>query len=402
MKKKSLLVCMPDLPFPARKNGISIRYYPILVHASAFFDIHLLVISNSDGTSEIDITGQHEASEICTTVSIYYRQPKKVSYTTKLVTRAKTLLPGTTPFTEHRYDEADIAAFIEHTTSGHAFDIALCVLIPYQDLIKKLVVAKRYSLDVIDSPYSTYIRKAGYSPLKHYDAWMVKLWERRILKSVDCACYISPLDRLLGAGKNVDTHKVAIIPNGLFLQDYTGEKHIYNCNTIGYLGHMGYPPNIKAALRLHAIFQTRKNELPNTKLIIIGRDPASQINALKQDPDVIVTGTVDNIWPYVNAIDLFAFPMEIGSGQQNKLLEAMGAGKLVISSTLGNSGIGAHNQQEIIEANSDAEIGNALVHFTQERELANTIGVRAKQFIERTYSWTSILNQIDSHIFNFH
>lgn len=400
MKKKSLLVCMPDLPFPARRNGISIRYYPILAHASTIFDIHLLVISNGDGHSALDIAGLDEANKICTKVSIYYRQQKKISYYTKLSTRIKTLLPGATPFTEHRYDEAEIAQFVAHKTKGQIFDVALCVLIPYQHLVKKIVAAKRYALDVIDSPYSTTARTAGHSPLKHYDAWMVKLWERRILKAVDCACYISPLDRLLGAGKNVDEKKVAIIPNGLFLQDYTEAREIYNCNTIGYLGHMGYPPNIKAALRLYAIFQMRKKELPNTKLVIIGRDPAPSINALRQDPDVIITGTVDNIWPYVNAIDLFAFPMEIGSGQQNKLLEAMGAGKLVISSTLGNSGIGAHDLEEIIEANSDVDIGDALVRFTKERELASAIGARAKQFIDRTYSWTSILNKIDTHFFN--
>src|SRR6187402_1203239 len=132
MTKKSLLVCMPDLPFPARKNGISIRYYPILAHASAVFDIHLLVISNGDGSSELDIAGLKEANEICATVSIYYRQPKKVSYSTKLLTRAKTLLPGTTPFTEYRYDESEIAHFIAGKTYGYEFDVALCVLIPYQ------------------------------------------------------------------------------------------------------------------------------------------------------------------------------------------------------------------------------------------------------------------------------
>lgn len=402
MMKKRLLVCMPDLPFPARKNGISIRYYPIIVHASAIFDIHLLVISNGDGKSDIDIEGLHEAKKYCTNISVYHRKPKKVNFLTKLYARAKTLLPVTTPFTELRYDEAEIASFIKTKTQGQEFDVALCVLIPYQSLIKKIVTAKQYTLDVIDSPYSTIMRTAGNSPLKRYDALMVKLWERRVLKSVDRACYISPLDRQLGAGKNIDEQKIAIIPNGLFLHDHTEEKKIYGCPTIGYLGHMGYPPNIKAALRLYSIFQARRNELPNTKLVIIGRDPAAAITVLSQDPNVIVTGTVDNIWPYVNGIDLFAFPMEIGSGQQNKLLEAMGAGKLVISSTLGNSGIGARNQHELIEANSDTEIGDALVRFTHDPVSARDIGKRAQDFTERTYSWPSILNKIDQHLLNIH
>src|SRR5690606_18063725 len=109
------------------------------------------------------------------------------------------------------------------------------------------------------------------------DAWMVKRWERNLLAQVEHACYISRLDRQLGAGDHIDKDKIKVIPNGLFLQDHTEEKIHYPFSTIGYLGHMGYPPNIKAALRLYNIFASHKNGLPNTKLVIIGRDPAPEI-----------------------------------------------------------------------------------------------------------------------------
>jgi len=29
---------------------------------------------------------------------------------------------------------------------------------------------------------------------------------------------------------------------------------------------------------------------------------------------VVVTGTVDDIWPYVNSVDVFVFPIWIGGG----------------------------------------------------------------------------------------
>lgn len=402
MNRKTLLICMPDVPFPARKNGISIRYFPIIKHASNHYDVHLLVIANGDGSAEIDSSGLAEAKQYCKEVSVHYRKVKKISLLYKLYTRLKTFLPTATPFPEFRYDQDDIAHFIQHATAAKTYDVALCVLIPYQPLVKSLVSAHQYSLDVIDSPYSTSLRNAGNSIIKNYDAWMVKRWERRVLRSVDRACYISPLDRLLGAGDKIDTNKIAVIPNGLFLQDHTSDSIAYGCNTIGYLGHMGYPPNIKAALRLYDIFCARKNELPNTKLIIIGRDPAPEILALGRNPDVVITGTVDNIWPYVNAVDIFAFPMEIGSGQQNKLLEAMGAGKLVISSALGNSGVGARNQHELIEADSDQGIGDALVHYIGNPSLAHAIGQRAQEFINRTYAWDSILKRIDQHLLDIH
>ncbi len=398
INKKKLLVCMPDFPFPARKNGISIRYYPILEELAKTFNIHLLVIAEG----KVDQDGIQQAKEFCDKVSVYTRQPHPVSKLRKLTTRIKAFIPYQIPFDLIRYDEQLIANYIAQETRTATYDHALCVLLPYQHLIKKIVRAKRYVLDLIDSPYSTSMRTRGNSLIKHYDAQMMKLWERKTLKATNYACYVSPLDRKLGAGENIDENKIGVIPNGLFLQDFSTDKVDYGCNTIGYLGHMGYPPNIKAALRLYAIFKARHKQLPNTKLVIIGRDPAPEINALAKDPDVIVTGTVNNIWPYINGVNLFAFPMEIGSGQQNKLLEAMGAGKPVVSSALGNSGIGARDRHDIIEANSNDEIGDAIVLLANDPRYATEVGAAAKHFIERTYSWPSIFTQIHRQLLNAH
>lgn len=393
--KKQLLVCIPDFPFPARKNGISIRYFPILEHAAKRFDIHLISIVEG----KVSETLIEEAKKICTKVSIYVRKPKKVSLPVKIIRRIVSLIPGNTPFPYVQYDEDDIRTFILEQTHNQHYDVALVVLVNYQRMIKSIVKASRYTMDIIDSPYSTRLRTQGHSLLSQYDGWMIKQWERKALSSVDHACYISPLDKQIGAGINIDCQHVSVIPNGLFINDHSAEKIHFNCKTIGYLGHMGYPPNIRAALRLYNIFNTHKDKLSDTKLVIIGRDPAKEIQQLSSDPNVIVTGTVENIWPYINGVDTFVFPMEIGSGQQNKLLEAMGAGRPVISSTLGNSGIGATDNQEIIEANTDEDIVDAIIKLSSDTTLATYLSASAKSFIHSRYSWAAIYQQLDSTLF---
>ncbi len=131
MTRKSLLVCMPDFPFPARKNGISIRYYPILEHASKNFDIHLLVVANGHVGEE----GIAEAEKFCSKVSIYVRKPHSVSLFTKLKARIKSLLPIGVPYDQLYFDEKEIAQFISKETAGKTYDTALCVLITHQHLI---------------------------------------------------------------------------------------------------------------------------------------------------------------------------------------------------------------------------------------------------------------------------
>lgn len=390
--KKQLLVCIPDFPFPVRKNGISIRYFPILEHAAKRFDIHLITIVDGN-VSEALI---EEAEKICAKVSVYVRKPKQVSLPIKVIRRIQSIIPGNTPFPYVQYDEDDIRAFIQEQTRNQHYDVTLSVLVNYQRMLKSIVKASRYTMDVIDSPYSTHLRTQQASLLSRYDGWMIKQWERKALASVDYACYISPLDRTIGAGLSIDEYRIGVIPNGLFIDDHSADKINFNCKTIGYLGHMGYPPNIRAALRLYKIFTANKDKLSDTKLVIIGRDPAKEITQLGLNSNVIITGTVDNIWPYINGVDTFVFPMEIGSGQQNKLLEAMGAGRPVISSTLGNSGIGAAHNQELIEANTDEDIVDAIIKLSSDTRLTTRLSASAKSFIHSRYSWAAIYQQLDS------
>jgi glycosyltransferase involved in cell wall biosynthesis len=383
--KPSLLVFIGDLPFPARKNGISIRYFPILEKASKEYDIDLICVCDYP-IEEIDIV---EAKKYCKRVAIFTRKHKKASFIKKITSRAKSLLPLALPYNLLHHDERDIELFLIDQVKDRVFDNALCVLLKFHHLFNKHVKATKKSLDLIDSPYATDSRKnSGGNLLNNIDLFQLKQWEKRQIKKSHVSSYISPLDRDI-CWKNTPTSFISIIPNGLYLSDRTDEKISKTRFTIGYLGHMGYPPNIKAALRLKDIFLTYKDKFPDSQLMIIGRDPAPEILAIQSD-DVVVTGTVDNIWPYINSTDVFCFPMEIGSGQQNKLLEAMAAGVPVVSSPLGNSGVGAVDNESIILGDTDQQLAEAISILYQSDTHSKFIGDNGKLFVSKQYDWDNI------------
>lgn len=389
---KKLLICLPDFPFPARKNGISIRYFPILEHLSKHYHIHLLAISDHP----VEDTHIQQLGAYCERISVYVRSPKKVAIVKKLKHRLISLIPGQMPFECVHYDHAEICQFIRAETQNTYYHVALSVLLKYQPFIKKWVRAKCHTFDVIDSPYASYLRTQGSSLLARWEGRQMRLWERKALRSADYACYISPLDKHIGAGDTPQAAQIGVIPNGLYTQDHSQERLAFQGITMGYLGHMGYQPNIQAALRLHRIFNRLKDRLPQLQLVIIGRDPVTAITELATDPRIKVTGTVDNIWPYINGMDFFVFPMEIGSGQQNKLLEAMGAGKPVISTALGNSGIGAESGKAIIVADTDEAIAQAIINLYENPHKALALGQAAQQFVQATYAWPAILTKIQT------
>lgn len=388
VNKPSLLACLPDFPFPARKNGVSIRYAPILTYLSRFYDIHLICITGGI-PAEVDM---QQAESIFTRIDIYVRKKSIVPLSTKLARWASTFnfTSTKTPFSYLCYDDADIGSFIHQKTHGKVYDVALCVLADYASIVKKIVRAKKHALDFIDSPFATAKRTTKKNPLALWNLNNIRIWEHRLIQQYDSVAYISPLDKQIGAGKLAGLSKISLIPNGLYLEDVTSEKVRFTSKTIGYLGNMSYLPNIKAAKRLHKIFSEHSEKFSNAKMVIIGRDPTPEIRELAKDELVTVTGNVDNIWPYINGIDIFVFPMEIGSGQQNKILEAMGAGKIVITTGLGNSGIGATDRCNAFIENTDSGIASIIQKVLKNPEQFLHIQENAKLFVTEKYCWVNI------------
>ncbi len=113
---------------------------------------------------------------------------------------------------------------------------------------------------------------------------------------------------------------------------------------------MSYEPCISAALRLaERIFPRIRSRLGDATLLIIGRDPVPSIRRL-DGAAISVTGTVENIWPYVVSANIFVFPMFEGSGLQNKILEAMYAGVPVVTTPIAAASIGATSGEQLLVA----------------------------------------------------
>jgi len=192
---------------------------------------------------------------------------------------------------------------------------------------------------------------------------------------------------------------VEVIPNGIYVGDYSSDKKTLEGFVIGFLGSMDYHPNIQAAMKLSEVVERLREKNTDIQLLIIGRNPTQEIINLKTKPGVIVTGSVESIWPYVNATDVFVFPMSYGSGQQNKLLDVMYAGRPVISSSLGNSGIGARAGHDLELADNDDEIIEKVMSLYTDDVKTSLLARRGKEFIEKQYEWDSIFKKMEYHYF---
>lgn len=392
---------MPEIPYPLRANGLAIRYLPIIERLSQSCTIDLI------------ITGKHSADpQSVSPLNTYCRKmtcvgfpdAKLVSPQEKFFTRTTFLLPWSMPRSWVQYGRKHMIQQIREATAHERYDVAICVT-GYAYPFTAGINAKKLVVDFVDSPSVLAERNvigSSRAPLVRKYEWLKTAnWEAKIIRSADVALYISKTDADYVPAQLTPGKQRRVVPNGFSASEYTPAREpSVRTPNIGFLGNMSYYPNIEAAHWLHdRIFKPLQKKHADLNLYIIGRAPAASINELASDTNVHVTGAVENIWPYMNAIDMFVFPLQRGAGLKNKILEAMFARRPVLTSFIGNEGLEAVSGRDIIVCTEPKEFQaeiERLIASPSERERLGTSGHR---HVVDTFAWDEILNTYERMVF---
>jgi glycosyltransferase involved in cell wall biosynthesis len=127
-------------------------------------------------------------------------------------------------------------------------------------------------------------------------------------------------------------------------------------------------------------------------LVVVGRYPSPSILALGKHPGVIVTGAVDDIWPYIRAIDVFVFPLLRGAGLKNKILEAMYGGRPVVTTEIGQEGIDATPGENIVLCRTSEEFRKEVIRLLDSPAERDRMGNSARAFVKEKFCWPPILS----------
>jgi sugar transferase (PEP-CTERM/EpsH1 system associated) len=100
-----------------------------------------------------------------------------------------------------------------------------------------------------------------------------------------------------------------------------------------FVGAMDYYPNADA-VRWFAenVFPEWRRRTPPASFWIVGRNPGAEVRQLAKTEGIHVTGQVADVRPYLVAAEVVIAPLRIARGIQNKVLEALAMGKLVLVS----------------------------------------------------------------------
>ena len=225
-----------------------------------------------------------------------------------------------------------------------------------------------------------------------------RAWQRywsRTLGAFDVVVTFTDRDRSVVTAANPSVRTVAI-PFGIDIPDTPLSAVGSDEPRVLFVGGYMHPPNSDAALRLlRSIMPAVRRRLPGLRLILAGADPGQEMLGAA-GPDDLITGTVAETMPFLRDASVVALPIRLGGGMRVKLLEAMAAGKAVVTSRLAAAGLDLSDGVQVVFAESDEEFCDAIVRLIGDAGERGRLGAEARRWAVRNLGWDGRVRRFES------
>ncbi|GAB4330854.1 MAG: TIGR03087 family PEP-CTERM/XrtA system glycosyltransferase [Bacteroidales bacterium] len=379
-----ILVLLSRFPYPLEK-GDKLRAYHQIRHLSRSHELHLVALSDCP-VSEAD---RAALKPYCQTITIIPLPRPLIAWNI-----LKAFFSGKPLQTGYFYRckaKRIISRTIDEVKPDHIF----AQLIRVAEYLKEVPVPKTIDYqDVLSKGVDRRIRKAAFwmKPVLKLEYRRLLKYERMVFDLFDHKTIISYPDRDLIP--HPEKEKISVIPNGVDFSFFS-PREADKTHHIVFTGNMGYPPNVDAAKFLvKEILPVVHKEIPDARVMLAGATPHPDVKALG-GTHVTVTGWMDDIRDAYSAAGLFIAPMRIGTGLQNKLLEAMAMKLPAITTPLANNALNAQNGKNILVGSTAEQLAQHIIFLLNHPEKAKELAEEGYRFVRNNFDWAATTRMLE-------
>jgi polysaccharide biosynthesis protein PslH len=394
MKKRMLFLSNRGvLPI---KDGHTRRSFNILRILSQEYRIHYL--SLYERPEELEPKNVKELERLCERVEFMPGPNKKIGL--QMIWRVLRSLISIQPYTIWRHYSADFQRRAADLIHSGSFDLIHCDTLPIAYCLQRGADVPQTITDH-DVSYLKCRRMAEESKnllvkiFLHLESKKMHRLEERALQLADLGIVVSELDgRLLG---NIcGEARIAVIENGVDVELFRPEGDDVEADALVWVGGFDHPPN-REGMRffIDKIYPILKRRMPAVKLDVIGGSVPSWLKRYSEkDGSIKIRGYVEDPMTYIRKAGVFIVPILSGGGTRLKVLEAMAAGKAIVTTSLGCEGIDGANDIHYLVADTPESFAQAIQKVSCDAKMRGELGKNAREFVEVKYEWRVIRNKL--------
>jgi sugar transferase (PEP-CTERM/EpsH1 system associated) len=394
MNRNILFLCH-RLPYPPNK-GDKIRSYALLRHLASRGKVSLACfVDDTDDLQYLDKVAALAGGEC---------HFETLNPVTRMWRSACALLTGKA-ITTACFGSNNLQLWVNRTLRNSSFDdVVIFGSAMAQYLLSADFPKHRVMFDMVDVDSDKWKQYAASSKgllgwIYRREARTLEHLEREAADAFGRTLLVSPFEaetfRLIAPAS---AKKIGSLTNGVDLQTFSpgSFENPFPPGEISIVmtGRMDYRPNHEgAAWFATEILPHILKSLPHARVYFVGARPPRALQNIA-GRNVVVTGSVADIRPYIQYAKAVIAPLRIARGVQNKVLEAMAMGKPLVATREASRSLAVEPGNQLWVANDAADFAAAVLAALQSSE-RDKVAQRGYRYVERHHNWPRLLADFD-------
>ena len=384
-----LLVLLSRFPYPLDK-GDKLRAYYQLRFLSERHEICLFTLSDEMVTAE----AKAAVRPLCRGGLVVHRL-RRPGIARNMAWALASGLPLQVGYFYDKLAQRQVDGLLRDFRPDHVY----CQLIRMAEYLRSYAHELPMTLDFMDVFSAGMARRAMQAPL--WQRPVLALEAHRLL-TYEAAAFdwfqhhtiISDQDRQLIQHPRRD--QIEIVLNGIDTDFFRPQPTVAKEFDLLFCGNMSYHPNVDAAGFLaEEILPLVRQRHPGARLLVAGTTPAPRVLALAST-QVQVSGWVPDIRTAYASARVFVAPMRVGTGLQNKLLEAMAMALPCVTTPLANNALGGTDGQELRVAAGASALAAVISSLLDDAVEAEKLAVSGQTFVNHHYTWAGATVRLEA------
>lgn len=393
---ESLLFLAHRLPYPPNK-GDKIRSYHLLRHLAKRYRVYLGTFVDDPR----DWRYVAELESICAEVFVRPLSPMRAK-----LRSLRGLLTGqalTLPY----YADAGLQRWVTDTVHEQgihklfAFSSAMAQFAPSPCDWPMLRIMDFVDVDSDKWHQYSEHKRWPMNWIYRREAAFLSRYEQRIAAEWDASLLVSETEaELLRTRTEVSAQRIHGLNNGVDLTYFSPEKgadrpYPADEKILVFTGAMDYWANVDAVTWFaDRVWPQILQQERQARFYIVGSRPTAEVKRLAERSGVVVTGTVEDIRPYLAHASAAVAPLRVARGIQNKVLEAMAMGRPLVMTRAAADGIPLNGLPGITVTDEVEMFAERCLDLLRHEHL-EAPGLVLRDWVCTHYDWDRNLARLD-------
>ena len=224
----------------------------------------------------------------------------------------------------------------------------------------------------------------------------MRRYETELCRQARLTVAVSPQDRELLV-QTAPGARIYEVPTGVDTMYFKPKGIPESPSELVFTGSMDWHPNEDAVRHfMDEILPAVRREVPGVVLTVVGRNPSGSLREAASAAGVRVTGTVEDVRPYIDTAAVYVVPLRIGGGTRLKVFEALSMGKAVVSTAVGVEGLPLEPGRHYLRADAPADFASAVVALLRDPARRRALGEAGRNLTQERYAWSQVASQFSA------